>query len=472
CKIGLGFDSDKASTSGTKTMSFDGSFTEMGTNESTLPGSKVNNRRTKAVALEEEDSGGDGAGNSFVYDPNVNSFNDPINFFNHPPHPQTYLCELCENDSYYGYDCPPRVPLVYEQEPCYNQNFGDNYYPQNSQSFPQQYICCENCGGPHYGFDCQTDESTIPLNEIITQIPPSNAITPVLPTMEPEDSLIMGDKDLRTIPEKESDKFIKSIIEDLIPIPRESKDTSDSDKECDFPFCYNFVTFFNPIFDANNDFTSSNEGVLKESVKIYLNPLFDFDDKYISSDVNPLFSEVLEDIESEDSYVSNLDEPALFVTPLFNDNKDECFDPGGDIDEIDADVSMDIEDGYHDSKGDIIYFESLLINDTILNLPPEVFLDHDLRILKDEPDNDDLNSMVKVFDPGIHEKIISSTYVRLPFEDRHYLSLTFVTKIFLHFLTYLVNSHLLLSFESEDTIFDPGISTYSFYSLEPVAMKF
>nr|GFD21764.1 hypothetical protein [Tanacetum cinerariifolium] len=78
-----------------------------------------------------------------------------------------------------------------------------------------------------------------------------------------------------------------------------------------------------------------------------------------------------EDIESEDSYVSNLDEPALFVTPLFNDNKDECFDPGGDIDEIDADVSMDIEDGYHDSKGDIIYFESLLINDTILNLPPE-----------------------------------------------------------------------------------------------------
>nr|GEY83988.1 hypothetical protein [Tanacetum cinerariifolium] len=36
-------------------------------------------------------------------------------------------------------------------------------------------------------------ESTIPLNEIISQIPPSIVIIPVLPTMEPKDSLIMED---------------------------------------------------------------------------------------------------------------------------------------------------------------------------------------------------------------------------------------------------------------------------------------
>ncbi|GJR46415.1 hypothetical protein Tco_1314518 [Tanacetum coccineum] len=86
-------------------------------------------------------------------------------------------------------------------------------------------------------------------------------------------------------------------------------------------------------------------------------------------------------IESKDSYVSNLDEPALLVTPLSNANEDECFDPGGDFDEIDAfldvDISIDIENGYHDSEGDIIYLESLLIDDTIPNLPPKVFLDHD-----------------------------------------------------------------------------------------------
>ncbi|GJW97179.1 hypothetical protein Tco_0178987, partial [Tanacetum coccineum] len=193
------------------------------------------------------------------------------------------------------------------------------------------------------------------------------------------------------------------------------------------------------------------------------------------SDINPLFDEVLEDTESKDFYVSNLDEPVLLVTPLFDANEDECFDSGGDIDEIDAfldiDVSTDIEEGYHNSEGDVTYLKCLLTNDTTHNLPPGVFLDYDPISLKDEPDNDDLKSMVKVFDPGIHEKIISPTYVRLPFEDRHYLSLTFVIKIFLPFLTYLVNSLLLLSSGSEDTIFDPGISAYSFYSLEPVAYE-
>ncbi|GJS88661.1 hypothetical protein Tco_0771297 [Tanacetum coccineum] len=71
--------------------------------------------------------------------------------------------------------------------------------------------------------------------------------------MEPEDSFIMGDENLSTIPEKESDEFIKSSVKDLVPIPSESEDTSDSDKECDLPFCDNSVTFSNPLFDANDD---------------------------------------------------------------------------------------------------------------------------------------------------------------------------------------------------------------------------
>ncbi|GKB78545.1 hypothetical protein Tco_0945440, partial [Tanacetum coccineum] len=277
----------------------------------------------------------------------------------------------------------------------------------------------------------------------------------------------------------------RSSVEDLVPIPSESEDTTDNDSECDLPFCNdspplnilggNFITFSDPLFDVNDDFISSNdeslleEDVLEENFKIYSNPLFEFDEEYISSDVNPLFNKVLKDIKNKESYVSNLDEPSLLVTPLFDANEDECFDPGGDIDKINAfldiDVSTDIEDGYHDSKTDIIYLESLLINNTI---PPEVFLNHDPRSLKDEPDNDELKSMVKVFDPGIHEEIISPTYVRLPFEDRHYFSFTFVIRIFLPYLTYSKDSSLFLSFRSEDTIFDPGISAFHFSSLEPV----
>ncbi|GJZ70581.1 hypothetical protein Tco_0634131 [Tanacetum coccineum] len=71
--------------------------------------------------------------------------------------------------------------------------------------------------------------------------------------MELEDSLIMGDENLSTILEKESDEFIKSSVKDLVPIPSESEDTSDSNKECDLPFCDNSVTFSNPLFDANDD---------------------------------------------------------------------------------------------------------------------------------------------------------------------------------------------------------------------------
>ncbi|GJZ81561.1 hypothetical protein Tco_0646555 [Tanacetum coccineum] len=322
----------------------------------------------------------------------------------------------------------------------------------------------------------------------------------------------MGDENLSTIPEKETDEFIKSSVEDLVLIPSKSEDTSDSDNECDLPFCDNPVTFSNPLFDANDEFTSSDdeslleEDVPKENFKIYSNPLFEFNDEYISSDVNPLFNE-----------------SDLLVTPLFKLNEDEYFDPGGDfileeikacltsdsippgIDDDDFDpegdilllekllnddplsplptkelncdelkviksnVSTDFEDDYYDSEGDIIYLESLLIKDTIPYLPPEIFLDHEPRSLKGEPDNDKLKSMVKIFDPGIHEKTFSPTYVKLPFEDRHYLSLTYVIRIFLPYFTYPLDSSLLLSSGSEDTIFNPGISAFHFSSLELVA---
>ncbi|GKD73756.1 hypothetical protein Tco_1332038 [Tanacetum coccineum] len=131
-------------------------------------------------------------------------------------------------------------------------------------------------------------------------------------------------------------------------------------------------------------------------------------------------------------------------------------------------VSTDFEDDYYNLEGNIIYLKSLLIKDIIPNLTPEVFLDHDPRSLEDEPDKDDLKNIVKVFDPGIWEKLFSPTYVKLPFEDRHYLSLTYVIQIFLPYFTYLVDSSLPLSSGSEDIIFDPDIPVFSFYSLEPV----
>ncbi|GKC62632.1 hypothetical protein Tco_1095230, partial [Tanacetum coccineum] len=124
--------------------------------------------------------------------------------------------------------------------------------------------------------------------------------SPVLPTLEPGDSLITGNEEISTILEKESDEFIKSSVEDLVPILSESEDKSRNDSECDLSSCDDFspiniyeeksMTFSNPLFDLNDDFTSSDdeslsdEDVQEDNVKIYSNPLFKFDDKIISSD--------------------------------------------------------------------------------------------------------------------------------------------------------------------------------------------
>nr|GEX74081.1 hypothetical protein [Tanacetum cinerariifolium] len=166
-------------------------------------------------------------------------------------------------------------------------------------------------------------EKTIPLRDIISQLPPSIAITtspPVLLIKDPKDFLIMGNEELSTKPKKETDEVIKSSVEDLVPI---------------------------------------------------LKPSFEFDDEYISSGVNTLFDEVLEDIKSKAFYDSNLDEPAFLVTPLFDSNEDECFDPEGNVDEINAfDIPSDFKDGYYDLEGDVLYLESLLSDDsTLISLP-------------------------------------------------------------------------------------------------------
>nr|GFA61394.1 hypothetical protein [Tanacetum cinerariifolium] len=94
------------------------------------------------------------------------------------------------------------------------------------------------------------------------------AITP----NEPVDYLIMGDEHLDTVPATESNEFIKSSVEDLVPNPSESEGES----ECDVSAC--FTTFSNILFDADYNFYSVNDQSLSDEdfpKEIYSNPLFD-----------------------------------------------------------------------------------------------------------------------------------------------------------------------------------------------------
>nr|GEZ09613.1 hypothetical protein [Tanacetum cinerariifolium] len=203
-------------------------------------------------------------GNSYVYNPNPNSFDCPLDSY-HPPYPtyETYSYDSYGNDSQFGYDCQPQLPLTYESEPGYNENYTS--YPYDSSSLPQQYPCCTRCGGPHE--TCQCDQlifdepyckhcggphmnyHTHPSKRLTSfcyddddEEDYTSAITPnepVLSTEEPDNSLSMGDEHLDTIPATESDEVIKSSVESLIPILRGIEASND-----------NPIPFYDPIISG------------------------------------------------------------------------------------------------------------------------------------------------------------------------------------------------------------------------------
>nr|GEZ47732.1 hypothetical protein [Tanacetum cinerariifolium] len=105
----------------------------------------------------------------------------------------------------------------------------------------------------------------------------------ITPEFSITDSLSMGDEHLSTISEKESNELIKSSVENQVPNPSEYEDLSDIESECDVPVCNDFATFSNSLFDADDNFSSSDDESFSDenvSKEIYSNPLFD---KEISS---------------------------------------------------------------------------------------------------------------------------------------------------------------------------------------------
>ncbi|GKA60833.1 hypothetical protein Tco_0760240 [Tanacetum coccineum] len=78
-----------------------------------------------------------------------------------------------------------------------------------------------------------------------------------------------------------------------------------------------------------DELTLPKKVVHEENFQVYSNPLFEFDDNFTSSNENPLFNEIDEDVKNKNSNISNSDEPVLLNTPLFD--KVESSDPEDDI---------------------------------------------------------------------------------------------------------------------------------------------
>ncbi|GJX40409.1 reverse transcriptase domain-containing protein [Tanacetum coccineum] len=173
-----------------------------------------------------------------------------------------------------------------------------------------------------------------------------------------------------------------------------------------------------------DELTLLRKGVHEENFQVYSNPLFAFDDNFTSNNENPLFNEMVEEVENENSNVSDSDEPVLLNTPL--SDKVECSDPEVDIDEIDAflamEVSSNFKEGYYDSEGDVIFFKNLLSDDTTHNLLPEVISDHEPKqnesihntSITFSPRNDPLHHE---FAENVHANSSSITVSLIPVED-------------------------------------------------------
>ncbi|GJT11769.1 hypothetical protein Tco_0858811 [Tanacetum coccineum] len=197
-----------------------------------------------------------------------------------------------------------------------------------------------------------SDHSTAPVT------PP--AYTPsilFLATMEPLDTFLIGDEVISTIPERENDELIKSSVDDLVPILRESELTldnidleysmpidpplpctdvlGDTIVDIDLPFGKHLDTFltgdweidFNPRDIETSDLIpvprvfdeplGNFDSVPRSYDVTFSNPLFDINDDYTLCYDNLLFDKEFEDISSLDPPESTLviDESSLLVTP-------------------------------------------------------------------------------------------------------------------------------------------------------------
>nr|GEY83370.1 hypothetical protein [Tanacetum cinerariifolium] len=349
-------------------------------------------------------------------------------------------------------------------------------------------------------------KSSISLNT--SQISSIHAVTPILSTEEPEHLLCMGYEHLSITPEMESDEVTKYNAENLLPIPSECKVTLEDKRECDVPISEN-----SPIYDDHSYIFSDskidddisvyddhfedikyveaslpdpeivsveeeNDIVLREKLLSItrlisniesLNDNFTPDhvlnsfesDNFLSNNFSPEFETFCDHTEETrsgntthaDNSLPEYDSFFFGIEPdqdrlinivkndISNDSSNDPLLEEADLFLSDNLIPPGIKNVANDSKGDIRFLEELLIDDS--------FLSHESS---DSNFEDNPSIPRPPLEPPDAE---TDTGEEIPVvmndkdEDVDYSSFMFImfAKVF-----------SLLSAESEDTIFDPGIS--------------
>nr|GEU64564.1 hypothetical protein [Tanacetum cinerariifolium] len=313
-------------------------------------------------------------------------------------HQCTY--ELCGNGAHYGYNCPPKVPIIPDPKPFNNQtikelpqtlpSFDPTCYSEDGNSFtydstsnlvhdspnifntPSQLplYSCEFYGNDaRYGTIVHLKFRLSIRNRVTIKTLIFRKIFMIFnnniffvkiegllmkPTNEPDNSLSIGDEHLDTILATESDEFIKSSVENLVSNPNIPK-----------------KIYSNPLFDEEiismkiDPHHFNAESDLIES-------LLNRDSSIISSlKIDSLFYEfageltLLKSIPPKINETDcDLEEETHFIKRFFDSLMEEIdlsFTP-------DDPMSLGIEEDDYDSEKDILILEELLSNDS-LSLP-------------------------------------------------------------------------------------------------------
>nr|GEW02824.1 hypothetical protein [Tanacetum cinerariifolium] len=334
------------------------------------------------------------------------------------------------------------------------------------------------------------------------------AITPVLSTEEPDNSLSMGDEHLDTISETESDEVIKSSVENLVPTQVSPKvfptpcvidDDSLYNENIEYveasPHVSEVVSLEVAEIVIPKDEEIEDDNLRKKLLKVNLliaeiealkdNPTPSSEFLTKSSSISPksvleetnTFDDSLPDFEnfcfdleeissSSTTNRSNISLPDYEAFYFYDDHIEEI---GSGSTTTHSDISL--------SEYDSFIFD--LSNDQFSptgrsDFTHEEFADELAHIIS-PPEYDcfyfrnllDPGEWISSLNSGICENLSSTTHVNLPVEDDHSLLLAYVIWIFLAYLTYPVIPPHLYAFGNEDTIFDPCITINRFYSFKP-----
>nr|GEZ49372.1 hypothetical protein [Tanacetum cinerariifolium] len=341
-------------------------------------------------------------------------------------------------------------------EPSYNQNYDDNYYPHESLSFP----CCDYCGGSHETFQCQPDNQNDDFSgsgQIQTLQYPDNK--PPSPEISNEEIFqAKGDlmksiqtflKSFNCIPLEEKPQILFQIWEKKFAIqcsqPEDSNELfqkllKDLKELAEYDQSTN--TDRHIFLNDNEDHPVQNRDAL--------------DSKLLS--INSINSQILDKKEQEVKNVEEQPAERRNLAPILSTKVPE------------NSLSM----GYEhlsitpETESDEVT-DSNAKNLLPIPIPdPAIVSVEEENVVHREEEGVDLENISQVQDivllmedidePDEHFNPRGEIFVSTNNEDVDYFPFMFVIRIFLPYLTLSEISPLLLSAESEDTIFDPGIS--------------